>query len=82
MRNASSTCKRGRGGAGLVLTSDTHFGVIAAELQRAGSGTGAIDTMIAAHALAVDAVIVPTTPGISNACPDSRLKTGPKDIEI
>lgn len=36
----------------------THFGMIAAELQRAGTGIGAMDTLLASHALAVDAVMV------------------------
>jgi tRNA(fMet)-specific endonuclease VapC len=36
----------------------THFADIAATLQRAGAGIGAMDTMIAGHARAVGAIMV------------------------
>ena len=39
-------------------TASRRYGLLRAELERHGKGLGPLDTLIAAHALAVDAILV------------------------
>lgn len=52
----------------------TRFGTLAASLAHAGSPIGQLDTMIAAHALAIDAVLVSNNTKHFSGVPSLRLE--------